>query len=167
MVIQCRDEQHAQQALCALSDWVEQAGLKLHPTKTRIVRVTGTEGFDFLGYHFQLSRRTPTRVVQWPRDKSVKHFKDAVRAKTHRCNGHSLEDIITHLNKTLRGFFEYFKHGVPRTFDKLDSWIRARLRAILRRRSHRKGRVRGRDHGRWPNAFLALRRMSGRMISRV
>ena len=31
----------------------EPAGLTLHPTKTRIVDVRETEGFDFLGYHFE------------------------------------------------------------------------------------------------------------------
>jgi len=41
--------------------------------------------------------------------------------------------------------------------DKVDSWIRMRLRSILRRRRHGRGRGRGRDHQRWPNAFFAER----------
>ena len=36
----------------------------------------------------------------------------------------------------------------------VDSWIRGRLRSILRRRSGRRGRGRGRDHQRWPNAYF-------------
>lgn len=154
MVIQCLSEQEARQALNLLTQWTEQAGLTLHPTKTRIVQVTDRDGFDFLGYHFQLSRRSPRKVVRWPRDKSVKHLKDVVRLKTKRLSGDSLEGIIKRLNPVLRGFFGYFKHGAASPLGRLDGWIRGRLRAILRRRSHRRGRANGKDHQRWPNAFF-------------
>jgi RNA-directed DNA polymerase len=154
MVIQCRDEQEARRALDLLSRWTREAGLTLHPTKTRVVEVTYRDGFDFLGYHFQLSRRKPGNVARWPRDKSVKRFKDAVRADTKRTSGYSFATIVGKLNLKLQGFFEYFKHGAARPFVRLDSWIRTRLRAILRRRAHRRGRARGRDHQRWPNAFF-------------
>ena len=33
-------------------------------------------------------------------------------------------------------------------------WIRVRFRSILRKRAHLRGRGRGRDHNRWPNAFF-------------
>ena len=33
----------------------------------------------------------------------------------------------------------------------MDSWVRMRLRSILRKRQKRKGRGRGLDHKRWPN----------------
>jgi len=56
---------------------------------------------------------------------------------------------------TLGGWFEYFKHSHWTTFRPLDSWIRMRLRSILRKRSKRKGRGRGRDHQRWTNAYFA------------
>jgi hypothetical protein len=32
---------------------VAEAGLTLHPTKTRIVNADEKGGFDFLGYHFE------------------------------------------------------------------------------------------------------------------
>ena len=37
----------------------------------------------------------------------------------------------------------------------IDSWMRQRLRSILRRRTHRCGRARGREQFRWPNAYFA------------
>jgi RNA-directed DNA polymerase len=154
MVVQCRNEREAEHALQLLRQWAEQAGLELHPTKTRLVQVSEREGFDFLGYHFQLSKKNPSRVVRWPRAKSVKHFKDSVRLKSRRNNGNDLATIVRRLNPLLHGFFEYFKHGAPPIFAKLDSWIRGRLRAILRRRRHGRGRAKGRDHQRWPNAFF-------------
>jgi RNA-directed DNA polymerase len=40
-------------------------------------------------------------------------------------------------------------------FAPLDRWIRQRLRAILRKRSKRRGIAKGREFHRWPNAFFA------------
>jgi RNA-directed DNA polymerase len=147
-VVLCRNESEAKDVLRVLQYWTEAEGLLLHPGKTHLVDASQPGGFDFLGYHFE-------RGYKWPRKKSLKKFKDTVRAKTRRNNGHSLEAIIDSLNLSLRGWFEYYKHSLWNTFPPLDGWIRMRLRSILRRRLKRKGRGRGRDHQRWPNAFFA------------
>jgi len=147
-VVLCRSRAEAEQVLEKLQSWTAQAGLKLHPIKTRIVNATEPGGFDFLGYHFEQGRKTP-------RKKSRKKFKDSIRSKTGRSHGKSLASIITNLNQTLQGWFGYFKHSHVKVFPALDSWIRMRLRSILRRRAGRKGRGRGWDHRRWPNAFFA------------
>jgi RNA-directed DNA polymerase len=61
------------------------------------------------------------------------------------------------LNPTLRGWFNYFKHAHPMTFSRMDSFVRRRLRAILRKQEKRPGMGRCReDHQRWPNKFLLL-----------
>lgn len=117
-------------------------------------------GFDFLGYHFEHGEKRP-------RQKSLNKFKDAVRAKTGRSNGQSLATIITNLNRTLRGWFEYFKHSHRYAFSTLDGWIRMRLRSVLRRRAHRRGRGRGLDHQRWPNAFFAEQGLFSLVIAHV
>ena len=147
-VILCRSEADAQRALSEVTVWIEAARLTLHPDKTRIVDATQRGGFDFLGYHFE-------RGAQWPRTKSLAKLKDTVRAKTPRNRGQSLAVIIEDLNRTTRGWFQYFQHSPRHTFTHLDAWIRMRLRSILRRRHHRSGRGRGRDHQRWPNAYFA------------
>ncbi len=147
-VILCRSEQEAREALERVRQWTAEAGLTLHPEKTRIVDATQRGGFDFLGYHFE-------RGYRWPRKNSMRKLRDAIRAKTRRTNGHSLGDIIRSVNLTLRGWFEYFKHSHRTTFRPVDGWVRMRLRSILRRRAGRRGRGRGRDHQRWPNAFFA------------
>jgi len=151
-VILCRSQAEAEQALTRVRQWCEAAGLTLHPTKTRIVDVR-VEGFDFLGFRFQTTRQG--RLTRWPRKKSLVKFKDAIRAKTKRKDGRALTGIIADLNRTLRGWFGYFKHSCRSTFPELDSWIRGRLRSILRKRAGRSGRGRGRDHQRWPNAHFA------------
>jgi RNA-directed DNA polymerase len=147
-VLLCRTEEDARRALDRVQDWTVKAGLKLHPEKTRIVNAAEKGGFDFLGYHFE-------RSMKWPRSKSLVKLKDAIRNKTGRNNGHSLDEIITGVNRTLRGWFEYFKHSHKTTFPNLDKWVRMRLRSILRRRQKKRGCGRGSDHHRWPNAFFA------------
>ena len=146
-VILCRTRDEAQAALAIVQQWVNEAGLTLHSEKTRIVD-EHVESFDFLGYKFLKHRR-------FPRKKSLAKFRDAIRAKTARKNGHSLSWIIADVNRTLRGWFEYFKHSYRTTFKPLDKWIRMRLRSILRRRAGRRGRGKGWDHKRWPNDFFA------------
>jgi RNA-directed DNA polymerase len=146
-VLLCRSESEARQALAWVQEWTASAGLTLHPEKTRIVDATQRGGFDFLGYHFE-------RGYRWPREKSLKKMKDTIREKTGRHNGHSLRVIVENLNATLRGWFQYFQHSHRTTFPTLDSWIRMRLRSILRQRQGLRGRGRGSDHHRWPNAFF-------------
>ena len=150
-VILCRSAAEAEAALCRVRQWTAEAGLTLHPDKTRIVEAN-EEGFDFLGYHFEKDKR-------WPGQKSLRKFKDAIRPKTRRLNGRSLPAIIADVNRTTIGWFEYFKHtrtGYKRTFRDLDGWIRRRLRRILMKRLKKKRHNgRGTAHQRWPNAYFA------------
>jgi len=147
-VVLCGTEGEAQQALAEVQRWTAQAGLTLHPKKTRMVDATQPGGFDFLGYHFE-------QGCKWPRRKSERKFRDTIRAKTQRTNGQSLPATIVDLNRTLVGWFGYFKHSHKFTFATLDRWVRMRLRSILRYRRGLRGRGRGADHQRWPNAYFA------------
>jgi RNA-directed DNA polymerase len=148
-VILCRTPEQAQAALELVRTWVAENGLAMHPTKTRLVDAR-TEGFDFLGYHFEGDRH-------WPRTKSVAKLKDTVRAKTRRTSGDSLAYIIVDLNRTLRGWFTYFQHGSrPSLYKDLDGWIRMRLRSLLQRRLGGRGVARSqRASYTWPNRFFA------------
>ena len=149
-VILCRTEDEAKAALHDVDAWTTANGLTLHPDKTRIVdsRQSG-QGFDFLGYRFETGRR-------FVRDKSLRAFKDKVRAKTIRSRGDSLARIIADLNPALRGWFGYFKHAAPFQLRCLDRFVRRRLRAVLRKQDKRPGFGRCKaDHQRWPNAFFA------------
>lgn len=147
-VVLCRSEEEARAVLSMVQEWTAAAGLQLHPEKTRIVNATQRGGFDFLGYHFEQGRK-------WPRKKSLKKFKDSIRLHTRRQNGNSLACIITKLNPILRGWFNYFQHSQRKTFTTLDSWMRMRIRSILRQRRGQPGRARGTDQVLWPNAFFA------------
>jgi RNA-directed DNA polymerase len=145
-VVLGRTAEEAAQALSIVPRWTTAAGLRLHPEKTHLVDLQHPGGFDFLGYHFE-------RRYRRPRKKSLRKLKDAVRQKTRRTNGHSLAIIIDDLNRTLVGWFGYFKHSHGSVED-LDAWIRTRLRSILRERAGFRRRRRTADHLRWPVRFF-------------
>jgi RNA-directed DNA polymerase len=147
-VVLCQSEESAKAALELVKNWTEQNGLTLHPEKTHIVNAAEKGGFDFLGYHFE-------REYRWPRKKSVDRIKDKIRELTKRNNGESMEYTIEKLNAVLRGWFGYYKHSQRSIFRTLDCYTRGRLRSILRKRSKRKGKGRGEDNHRWPNAYFA------------
>jgi RNA-directed DNA polymerase len=147
-VILCRSAEEAARALAEVQAWVAQAGLQLHPSKTKVVHAE-QEGFDFLGYHFRGSAK------RWPRQKSRNKLYDNLRSKTRRKEGRSLAVIIKDVNRTLVGWFGYFKHSLRSALRQIDSWVRMRLRSLLRRRKGLRGRGRGADHHRWPNAYFA------------
>lgn len=147
LVILCRSKAEAQEALTYLRKLLEERKLRLNTEKTHIVDATQKGGFDFLGYHFE-------RGYRWPRKKSDKKLRDAIKAKTKRTNGNHMQCIIAQINPILRGWFNYFKHSHKNTFPGVDGWVRMRLRSILRKRRGGKGRGRGQDHNRWPNAYF-------------
>jgi RNA-directed DNA polymerase len=146
-IIQCRSRAEAENALAAVRQWVGEAGLTLHPTKTRIVDASQPGGFDFLGWHFE-------NGCKWPREKSMTRFKETLREQTRRNNGESMGEIIFRLNRRLKGWAQYFRGGQGNTYAVLDGWLRMRLRCILRRRAGRKGRGKT-DHRTYTNAYFA------------
>jgi len=147
-VVLCETQKEAEEVLETLRQWVEAAGLTLHPTKTRIVDATQKGGFEFLGYHFERGHR-------WPRQKSIDKFRETIREKTRRRDPRPMREVVRDVNRTLKGWFEYFRHSVKNVFRKQDQFVRQRLRTIQRRRHKRQGRARGQDHQRWPNAYFA------------
>src|SRR2546428_187855 len=159
-IVLCASAEQAQRALTMVEQWMEQAGLKLHPTKTRIVNAGEAGGFDFLGYHFE-------RGYRWPRQKSLDKFKDALGDKTKRTRSDSVENIIEDINRSVRGWMKYFQHSHWTRFKPLDQWIRQRLRGILRKRHKLSGRARGRDYQRWPNDYFAIRGLISLALARV
>jgi RNA-directed DNA polymerase len=149
-VILTRSHVEAEAAFALVKAWVASNGLTLHPEKTRIAncRKKGN-GFEFLGYRFERGRRHV-------RKKSLDKLKETIRAKTRRTRGQSLNVVVVDLNRTLKGWFGYFKHAYPSIFLELDRMIRRRLRAMLRKQARRPGVGNDRaDHQRWPNALFA------------
>jgi RNA-directed DNA polymerase len=149
-VILCKSKEEAEEALETVRTWTENRDLCLHPEKTHIGNcMEEGQGFEFLGYRFEAGRK-------YVRKKSFAKFKDAVRTKTGRSCGISIQKVVENLNPLLKGWYNYFKHAYKTTFPYVDGFIRRRLRAILRAQEKRQsyGRTRE-DHKRWPNRYFA------------
>ena len=147
-VVLCRSREEAEQVLGELRQWSAEAGLTLHPTKTRIVHVP-SEGFDFLGWHFRGGKK-------WPRKKSLEKLREKLRPLTRRTSGQSLSQIIGQVNPILRGWHNYFQHSLRTGLSGPDGWLRRRLRAMLRKREKRPGYgLSQADHQHWPNHWFA------------
>lgn len=71
MVVMCRSHEEAAGARSKLHDWMEGAGLTLHPDKSRVpgMNLAGSH-FDFLGCRFYRIRRG--RLCGWERPKSLR-----------------------------------------------------------------------------------------------
>jgi RNA-directed DNA polymerase len=83
LVILCNRKTDAQEALRRLGIVMERLGLRLHPTKTRVVNLSERqEGFDFLGFHHRKihSWRYGRKYLQrWPGHKAMKAIREKVR----------------------------------------------------------------------------------------
>jgi RNA-directed DNA polymerase len=154
-VVLCRNEAEAGAALAKIQSWVEAAGLKLHPTKTRVVNASEPGGFDFLGYHFERYQNGSGK--KWPRKKSLLKLRQSIREKTGRLRSQSLETIIAEINPTLKGWYAYFKASLPTALDGVDGWVRRRLRSLVRYRRGRRGISKGRENAELTNQWFAAR----------
>ena len=137
-VVVCRTNQQAQEALTLVTQVLEgDLGLRLSPEKTKVT--TYGKGYDFLGFTLSSHSRRM-------RDKSVQKFKAKVRELTVR--KHNLDaEVIKKLNQVIRGTANYFATDFSTCrwmFQKLDSWIRMRLRCmkVKRKNYHDNGKLR-------------------------
>lgn len=153
IVVLTHSAEAATEALAVISEWMEKAGLTLHPDKTRVVDMNETKAnFDFPGYRFQRSQKGG--LLRLIRPKSKQKLRENLRKPTKRSNGRSMDAIIAEINPRLRGWFGYFQHALPGELSSMDGWVRMRLRSILRKRRKGRGRGRGADHHRWPNSYF-------------
>jgi RNA-directed DNA polymerase len=113
------------------------AGLRLSEEKTRVCHID--EGFDFLGFRIQRRSwrgRTGKRAVYtYPSKKALASVMVKVRSITRRRKHRTLADLLRLLNRVLRGWCNYFRHGVSaQTFSYLDHFVWWRVVGWLRKR---------------------------------
>jgi len=112
-------------------------GLRLSEAKTRVCHID--EGFDFLGWRIQRrawrSRTGKMAVYTYPSKKSLASVMNKVRTLTRRASHRRLADLLRRLNPVLRGWCNYFRHGVSkRTFSYLGYYVFRRIWGWLRKR---------------------------------
>lgn len=122
-VVVCKDRRQAEAALTVVEQLMTELGLSLSPEKTKIASFG--KGYEFLG--FTLSSKSRTM-----RPKSLEKFKTKIREITRRC--HNLDArVIEKLNQVIRGTAIYFATEFStcvKLYQKLDKWIRMRVRSM-------------------------------------
>ncbi len=156
-VVLCATPEEAVQARSFIEEVLGGLKLSLHETKTRLTDFR--EGFEFLGFRFRWFR-------VGVRSKSIEHFKDKVRILTKRQQGRNVDAILLDLNPVVRGFARYFGPAeVVSVFNRLDGWIRMRVRAFKTKRRCRNDnwRLRNRRLAKWGLLSLHQCRPQGRL----
>jgi group II intron reverse transcriptase/maturase len=122
----------------ALREVLGRLDLSLNEAKTRVVDAR-EEPFDFLGFSFHLrcSRRSAKRYPHVePSRRSVQRIKDRTKALTDRRRTPvPMPYVIAELNRTLRGWSNYFHHrNCTGVMSKVKMHVEERVRTHLRRR---------------------------------
>ncbi len=109
-------------------------GLRLSEAKTRIVHLD--EGFDFLGFRIQRHRKrgsTRRNLYTYPSKAALAAIKTKVRTATREGKNEPLAILLGRLNPVLRGWTNYFRHGVSKaTFNYLRAFVWRRVVCWLR-----------------------------------
>lgn len=134
-VVVCQSRTQAHAALDLVVQVMTELGLCLSPEKTKIGSYG--KGYDFLGFRLSSQSRTV-------RTKSLEKFKTKIRELTRR--SHNLDArVIERLNQVIRGTANYFAAKFStciKLFEKLDKWIRMRVRCMKFKRKFTKDNYR-------------------------
>jgi group II intron reverse transcriptase/maturase len=103
--------------------------LKVNPQKSKVEKATRAKclGFSFFkrkgDVFIRIANRTKERLME-----KMRHL-------TRRTRSGKLEDILSEINRYLRGWIAYFRlAATPSVYEELDEWIRRRLRQLLWKR---------------------------------
>jgi RNA-directed DNA polymerase len=151
-VICCRGS--AREAECAMRNLMQRLRLTVNDAKTRVCHVPD-DTFDFLGY--TIGRCYSRRSGKWsilprPSRKRLGRLKEAIHEMTsRRWLLLDAAEIITRLNRLLRGWANYFCLGpVSRAYQAVNLHARYRLRQWLRW----KHKIRGPGISQFPDDYL-------------
>ena len=99
--------------------------LKVNETKSAVAR---PQERKFLGFSFTYGSEPKRRIAP----KALLRCKQRVRELTQRTQGIRLEQMTRELASYLRGWKSYFGYSqTPSVLERLDHWIRRRLRSVI------------------------------------
>lgn len=131
-VVLAKTRESAEKALSLTKRCIEDdLDLELHPEKTRLT--TFKEGFEFLGFFIS------SNSIRM-KDKAVRKFKDKIKALTKRHHNFGTQ-VIEKINPVIHGIANYFIQEFTTSiqlFNRLDQWVRKRLRCMKYKRISRK-----------------------------
>lgn len=119
-------------------EFLAERGLTLSDRKTKITNIKN--GFNFLGH--QVKRLSPGKVHTKPSKENLKRLKADIRSTVKHLRGVKPEILILNLNPKIRGWCNYFRHGVSkRTFAHVDSYVYKTLSLWARHRHPNKSKT--------------------------
>jgi RNA-directed DNA polymerase len=134
-VVLCRHDAAA--VLETTRRWMASIGLTLNETKTRVCDAR-CESFDFLGYTFGPMRSPRTGGCYngaQPSKKAVASIKERIRSQLRRGNQAPWEEVVRDLNRSVRGWANYFSYGSGTKARRAVQWsLYNAARRFLRRR---------------------------------
>ncbi|MET7543754.1 group II intron reverse transcriptase/maturase [Streptomyces sp. NPDC005507] len=144
---------HAEALREEIAGVLSTTGLRLSPEKTLITHID--EGLNFLGWRIQRHQKRGTGkqyVYVYPAKKALAAVMAKVKTICRRNTNLTLADLLHQLNRMLRGWTAYFKHGCSKaTFNYLRSYL---WKEVIRweRRKHRRTpwKQLRRRYGIWP-----------------
>ena len=116
--------------------------LKVNEEKTRLVDLTRSESFGFLGFDF---RRVKTLRGKWgvritPRMKARTALLRKLKEIFRRYQSQPVDRVVELINPMLRGWVNYFRVGhSSRCFGYVKDWVEKKVRRHLMRARNRKG----------------------------
>lgn len=148
----CETEEEVTRAGNIAKSVIESLGLEVAMNKTKVVDFKNDD-FDFLGFHFNhwgTSKNGKDYYSIVPTEKSIKTFKKAIKDKTQRKWTKPKEEWIKDINPIIVGKTNYFLnvykalkvfegriqthcviHAMSTYLDKMDSYVRQRLRMCM------------------------------------
>ncbi|WP_407670104.1 group II intron maturase-specific domain-containing protein [Paraburkholderia oxyphila] len=103
----------------------------------------------FLGFTLSGGKQTKRRIAP----KALARFKERIRELTQRNRGNSIEQLMERLKRYLTGWRGYFGFcETPSTLQRLDEWVRRRVRCIFWKQ--------------WGNNRNRFRELTGRGVDR-
>ena len=129
--------------------WLEKVGLKLNPTKTRVVHTlyptnSNGPGFNFLGFSI---RQYPTKTRDQgykthtkPSLENQKRHRQIIDERIDQMTACTQEEVIKALTPIIKGWSNYFRIGVSsRIFSSMDNYVFQKLWKWARWRHPNKG----------------------------
>ena len=144
------DREVIDRAKAILIDWLDEVGLELSESKTRISSTS--DGFNFLGFNirqyqvgkYHSGKSTNGKPLGYktlikPAQEKVKKHYDKIADIISRHNSSPQKVLISKLNPVIRGWANYYSSGVSKkTYSQLDHLIWQRLKRWCERRHPKK-----------------------------
>jgi RNA-directed DNA polymerase len=160
-VVHCATEQQARKVLAALEERMAEAGLQLHPDKTRRRKDCEHTSFTFLGYTFR-ARQAPTgnrtsmfsAFLPAVSKDALKKMNEEVRTwRIHLRTATDLNELAAWINPVVRGWMTYYgrfyRTSLNGLLQRINTYlVRWARRKYKRLRTYKKAR-------RWWNGLTA------------